>query len=212
MRSLRVVVRGVLSQHAAEVPLAEDQHAVGEFGANGQYEAFGETVRPWTTGWDLDHLDARIGEHRVKRGRELSGPIADEEPAPPDVFAEVHHEVAGLLGGPGPVGMSGHAEDVQVAVVDLDHEQGVEPPQGYRAVDVEEVDREHAGGLGAQELPPARIGLSQWRWRDPVTLQDPPDRRGTDAVAELEQLALPSCIPSSGSPAPSGRPVRRGRR
>ena len=45
--------------------------------------------------------------------------------------------------------MSGHAQDVQVAVTDLEREQDVEPPQRYRAVDVEEVDREHAGGLGA---------------------------------------------------------------
>src|SRR3954447_9204872 len=37
MRSLRVVVGDVVGQHAAEVSLAEDQHAVGEFGANGQY-------------------------------------------------------------------------------------------------------------------------------------------------------------------------------
>jgi hypothetical protein len=53
---------------------------------------------------------------------------------PSDMFAEVDDEVAALLGGPGSVGMSGHAEDVQVAVVDLDHEQDVEPPQGDRAV------------------------------------------------------------------------------
>jgi hypothetical protein len=51
---------------------------------------------------------------------------------------------------------------------------------------MEEVDREHAAGLGAQELPPTGVGVPQRRWRDAVTLQDPPDRRGTDAVAELE--------------------------
>jgi hypothetical protein len=45
--------------------------------------------------------------------------------------------------------MPGHTEHVQVAVADLQHEQDVGPPQGQRAVDVEEVDREHAGGLGA---------------------------------------------------------------
>ena len=49
--------------------------------------------------------------------------------------------------------MCGHAQDVQVAVADLECEQDVEPSQCERAVDVEEVDREHAGGLGAQELP-----------------------------------------------------------
>jgi hypothetical protein len=50
--------------------------------------------------------------------------------------------------------MHGHTEHVQVAVADLEHEQHVDPPQGHRALDVEEVDREHAGGLRAQELPP----------------------------------------------------------
>jgi len=71
--------------------------------------------------------------------------IADEEPEPPDVLAEVHHEVAGLLSGPRPVRMRRHAQHVQVAVADLEGEQGVEPPQRDRAVDVEESRR--PGGL-----------------------------------------------------------------
>ena len=82
MRPPRVVVRGVLGEHPAEVALAEDQHAVGEFGSDGQHEAFGEAVRSGTTGRDLDHLDARIRQHRVERRRELTGAIADEEPEP----------------------------------------------------------------------------------------------------------------------------------
>ena len=94
--------------------------------------------------------------------------------------------------------MRGHAEDVQVAVADLEHEQDVEPPQRHRAVDVEEVDREHAGGLGAQELPPAGVGMPRWRWRDAVALEDSADRRGADAVAELEQLALDPLYPQFG--------------
>ena len=59
----------------------------------------------------------------------------------------------------GPSGWLGHAEDVQVAVADLEHEQDVEPPQRHRAVDVEEVDGQHAGGLRAQEPSPTRIGV-----------------------------------------------------
>jgi hypothetical protein len=46
MRLLRVVVRRVRSKHPAEVSLPEDQHPVGEFGADGQHEAFREAVRP----------------------------------------------------------------------------------------------------------------------------------------------------------------------
>jgi hypothetical protein len=40
----------------------------------------------------------RFCQDRVKRRRELAGPITDEEPEPAYVFAEVHDEVAGLLG------------------------------------------------------------------------------------------------------------------
>ena len=195
MRPPAVVVRGVHGKHPAQVPLAEDQHPVGDLGPHRQHEAFGEAVRPRTPRRDLDHLDARVGQDRVERRRELSGPVADEEPEPGGALAEVHDEVAGLLGGPGPVGMSGHAQHVQVAVADLEHEQDVEPPQRERAVDVEEVDREHAGGLGAQELPPAGVGVPQRRRWDAVALEDPPDRRGADAVAELEQLALDPHVP-----------------
>jgi hypothetical protein len=36
MRPLRVVVHRVSGKHPAEVSLSEDQHAVGEFGPNGQ--------------------------------------------------------------------------------------------------------------------------------------------------------------------------------
>jgi hypothetical protein len=59
--------------------------------------SLGEAVRPRTMGRDLDHLDTRIGQHRAERDRELAGAIANEEPEPPRVLAEVHHEVAGLL-------------------------------------------------------------------------------------------------------------------
>jgi hypothetical protein len=83
------------------------------------------------------------------RRRELTGPIADEEPKPSNVLAEIHHEVAGLLRRPRPIGMPGHTQHVQVAVADLEHEQHVEAPQRHRAVNVEEVDREHAGRLRA---------------------------------------------------------------
>jgi hypothetical protein len=48
MRALPVVVQRILGKDAAQVLLAEDQHPVGDFGADGQHEAFGEAVRPRT--------------------------------------------------------------------------------------------------------------------------------------------------------------------
>jgi len=44
-----------------------------------------------------------------------------------------------LICGFRPVGMRGHAQDVHVAVADLEHEQDVEPTQRHRAVDVKEI-------------------------------------------------------------------------
>jgi hypothetical protein len=82
--------------------------------------------------------------------------------------------------------MAGHAEDVQVAVADLEYEQDVDPSQRDRAVDVEEVDGQHAGGLCAQELSPAGVGVPRRFWWDPVAAQDPADRGGAEAVAEFD--------------------------
>src|SRR4051795_13170565 len=86
----------------------------------------------------------------------------------------------------GPSGVRSHAQDMQVAVADLEHEQDVEPLQRHRTVHMEEVDGQHAGGLRAQELPPGGVGAPyRCRW-DSVALEDPPDCRGADAVAEFE--------------------------
>jgi hypothetical protein len=119
------VVGGIPGKHLAQMPLAEDQHPVGDLGPHCQDEPFGEAVRPRTARRDLDHLDARVRQDRVELCRELTGPVADEEPESGGAFAEVHQQVAGLLGGPAPVGMGGHAQDVQGAVADLEHEQDV---------------------------------------------------------------------------------------
>jgi hypothetical protein len=44
--SSTVVVANVLREHDTQVSLAEDQHAVGEFGSESVDEPFGEAVRP----------------------------------------------------------------------------------------------------------------------------------------------------------------------
>ena len=110
MRSPRVVVRGIHGKRPAEMSLAEDQHAVGDLGADGQHESLGEAVRPRAPRRDLDHFDARIGQHGIERCRELSRSIANEEPEPGDMVTEVHDEVLGLLCRPGPIGMPSHAQ------------------------------------------------------------------------------------------------------
>jgi len=53
VRPSAVVVLDVFGERGVEVPLAQDQYAVGEFGSGGEYEPFGVAVRPWTTRRDL---------------------------------------------------------------------------------------------------------------------------------------------------------------
>jgi hypothetical protein len=67
VRSSTVVVPDVLREQHTQVPLAEDQHAIGEFGSEGADEPFGETVRPWATRRNPDHADAHIGQDSVER-------------------------------------------------------------------------------------------------------------------------------------------------
>jgi hypothetical protein len=63
---------------------------------------------------------------------------------------------------------------------------------------VEEVAGQHRRCLGAQELPPRRIRLSLWCWRDPQGLEDSANRRGADPVAKLEQFTLDPLVPPTG--------------
>ena len=88
---------------------------------------------------------------------ELPGTVADEELEVRSVAAEVHQQIADLLGGPQPVRMRGDPEDTDEAGADFDDEEAVQAPDGH-AVHVEEFDSEHRGGLRVQELTPGRAG------------------------------------------------------
>jgi len=46
VRPSTVVVPNIFREHDTQVPLIEDQHAVGEFGSDSAHEPFGETVGP----------------------------------------------------------------------------------------------------------------------------------------------------------------------
>jgi hypothetical protein len=74
-----VVVANVLREHYTQVPLTEDQQAVGELGSESAYEPFGEAVRLRATRRNPDYLDAHIGENGIERCGELVGSVPDEE-------------------------------------------------------------------------------------------------------------------------------------
>ena len=84
-------------------------------------------------------------------------PVADQEPEPIGAVVEVHQQVAGLLGDPGPGGVGGDPGEVHAAPVMLDHQQDVQATE-EDGVDVGDVDGEDRVSLRSQELSPGRTG------------------------------------------------------
>lgn len=126
VRPSTIVVPNVFREHDTQVPLAEDQHKVGEFSSDSAHEPFGETVRSWATRRNPDYLDAHIGQDRIERCCELASPISDKKPKLGDAIAEVHHQVADLLGGPPAVRVHCRAQQVHRSASDLQHEEHVD--------------------------------------------------------------------------------------
>jgi hypothetical protein len=99
------------------------------------------------------HAVAR--EHLVEHAGELAVTIPDQELELGGALAEIHEQVAGLLGCPGAGGVSGDAQDVHPLGLDLRHEQDVQALEEH-GVDVEEIARQDPRRPGDQELPPDR--------------------------------------------------------
>ena len=121
---------------------------------------FRDRVRPGCPDRGADDPDVGAGEDGVERGGELAVPVADQEPEPVGSVAEVHEQVAGLLGDPGPGGVGGDPGEVHAATAVLDHDENVEAAQ-EDGVDVGEVDREDRVGLlrrNCRQVGPARRG------------------------------------------------------
>ncbi|WP_158847904.1 hypothetical protein [Saccharothrix deserti] len=66
-------------------------------------------------------------------------------------------------------------------------------PLADQGVDVEEVRRDDALGLGGGELAPGRAAAA-WGRVDACRAQDLPDRRGGDPVAESGRLAVDASV------------------
>jgi hypothetical protein len=139
--------------------LVPDKGAIQELSPASPDPSFGDRVHTRCADVAEHGLDAGIGEDHVECGGKVRAAVADHELDLTPLVAEVHEEVAGLLGGPFPGGIQGDAEDADPPGRVLDYSQDV----GLGAV--EQVDREEIAGqdrlgLGAQELWPGRPGLS----------------------------------------------------
>jgi hypothetical protein len=157
VRAVGVVVLEVFLQHGREVARFGDEDVVEAFAAQGADPALGDRVRSRCSNRGADDADFGAGEHGVEGGGELGISVADQETELGGVVAEVHEQVAGLLGHRGAGGMGGDPGDADAAGAVLDHDQEVEAAE-EGGVDVGAVDREDRVGLGREEVSPGRAG------------------------------------------------------
>src|ERR1022692_2685447 len=130
----------VLAQDLPQMSLVPDQGAIQELSPASPDPAFGDRVHTRRADVAEHGPDAGIGEDHVECGGEVRAAVADHELDLTPLVAEVHEEVACLLGGPFPGGMQGDAEDADPPGRVLDYGQDV----GLGAV--EQVDREEIAG------------------------------------------------------------------
>jgi hypothetical protein len=190
VRTVGVVVHGVLPQHYCEVARSADQQVVEAFTTQGADPALGDGVGSRRANRGADDADVGRGEHSVEGGGELAVPVADQEAKPVGVVLEVHEQIAGLLGHPRPGGVGGDPGKVYAAGAVLDHHQDVETAE-KDGVDVGEVDREDRVSLRRQELPPGRAG---------------PQGSGVDAGGREDLQTVEAAI---GWPSPTSSPWMR---
>jgi hypothetical protein len=189
---MSVVVLDELLQHGSEVAVSGDQEMVEALPTQRADPALGDGVRAWCPNWGADDGDVGAGEHGVESGGELGISVADQEPELLGAVAEVHQQVAGLLGDPGAGGMGRDPAEVHPAAAVLDFHQDVEAAQ-ENGVNVSEVDREDRLGLRGQELAPGRSAPSRSRIKAGL-LEDRPDGGRGDLVAEAKQLAMDASV------------------
>src|ERR1035441_6440270 len=125
VRPVLIVMSLVFAQDPPQMGLVPDESAVAVLAAASADPAFGDRVHAGRPDVAEHGPDPGVGEDRVERGGEVRAAVADHERDPVRLVAEVHDQVAGLLGGPFPGGMLGDAEDADAPGGVLDYGQDV---------------------------------------------------------------------------------------
>jgi len=155
VRPGRIVVRLVLGQDGAQMPFAEDQHAVEQLPAQGADKPLADRVHARRLEGGAQDPGPGGLENGVERGGEVRSAVADQELDALEPLVEAEGEVAGLLHGPLARRAGGDPAEVHPAGAVLDEYQDIDALQQH-GVHVQEVNGEDPGCLGLHELPPGR--------------------------------------------------------
>jgi hypothetical protein len=129
MRTVNVVVIGVLSQHALQLSASEDEHPVQHLTPNGADPTLRVGMSFVAPSPECTAPRSLQRQDRIERGGELRIPIADQEPEPADAVCEPYEQIPGLLDHPRPHRLRCHREHVDPPGRHLDHKQHLQPLQ-----------------------------------------------------------------------------------
>src|SRR6266496_2071927 len=137
-----VAVPAVDAEHVLEMTAADDEDPVEAVGADCAHPTLCEGVRVRGLNWRADDLDALGAEDLIEGVAELGVAIVDEE-SEGVLVAELHGEVARLLGDPAAVRIRAACDVLNPPGRERDEEEDVDPLQEDR-LDRQEVAGKHA--------------------------------------------------------------------
>src|SRR6266487_6935581 len=105
-----MMAQSVGSRDPLQIGLVPDEGAVQEFTTVSADPAFDDRVHPGRLDTAEHGPDPGVSEDGIERGGEVRSAVADHELDPVGLVAEIHYQVAGLLGGPFPSWVQGESE------------------------------------------------------------------------------------------------------
>ena len=185
-----LVMLGVFRDNMAQVPLAEDDHAIEALGFDRADEAFGVGVEVGTPWWQPNGLDTARSEHRIERCREEWITIVDQVAVLEQEAIEAVHERPSDSDHPVAIWILGDPCDGHSAGGQVDDEEHMEPGQ---PTECPGFNSEKVGGrdrlpMGPEKHTPRRVSLG--RRLETVFSQYVGDRGASDAMAQLLECAL----------------------
>jgi hypothetical protein len=180
------VVLAVDAEYVLEVASAENQYPVEAVDANRANPALGVGIRVRRLDRRTDHSDVFGPEGLIEGVAELRVAVVDEEPERL-LPAQLHDEVASLLGDPVAVRVRRASDVLDPPRRERDEEQDVDPLQ-ERCLDGQEVAGEHARRLCSHERSPGRVA-SLRRRQQTRCKQYLADRRRRDGDPDALELA-----------------------
>jgi hypothetical protein len=181
MGTVRIVIRHVLAEDPTQVVRVERDHVVDDLSARGAHPSFGEPVLPWGPSRDSDLRQTEVVDAAVERGAEDLVAVAYQS-CKPDVGAD---RLDDLLRRPFGRRVLGDVHVDHSAAFEREHEEHVQNAERHGR-HREEVDRNRADGVGANERPPRLRRRPQRAPRR--TRHVPRDRVFAHVVTELREF------------------------